>query len=311
MSSAPYFKLYFSDLAGDTLALSDAEIGSYILLIGAMWNAGGRLPNAPAKLARIARVSRSRWPSRWAALEDFFEIEGDDIVHQRVARERKKIDEISSSRSQAGVAGARAKALKSQETASANASKSDKQTGDIPDTIAKERENKSLSPAAVGDGDAGKKPPRRSPETTIPDGFPTPEMIQLGEKRVSEAGVVVNVENQARRFRTHALTSDRRCRNWIQAWRGWIDISIDGAPQAATTGSAAAPAWTGPAEIKAMFAKHPDSRMAAYLDRCTWRADPPAVLSTSGHFVDTLKGEFGPALRARGIEVIQIEREKA
>ena len=55
MSEQPYMKLWIADFLGDTLHLSDAEIGQYMLLLMAMWRNGGVLPDDPAKLARVAR----------------------------------------------------------------------------------------------------------------------------------------------------------------------------------------------------------------------------------------------------------------
>lgn len=128
MSSKPYFKLYFSDLAGDTLRLSDAEIGSYVLLLGAMWNAGGALSFDHKDLARIARVTPAKWGARWQRLKPFFVVKGGRVTHKRLTEERKKVDEISSVNSQNGTAGVEAKRLKRLGVDQANASENDQRT---------------------------------------------------------------------------------------------------------------------------------------------------------------------------------------
>lgn len=128
MSSKPYFKLYFSDLAGDTLGLSDAEMGSYVLLLGAMWNRGGSLPLDVKELARIARVSPAKWPKRWLRLKRFFILSRASFTHKRLSEERKKVAEISHINSENGKAGAAAKRLKSLATDEANASENSKRT---------------------------------------------------------------------------------------------------------------------------------------------------------------------------------------
>lgn len=121
MSNAPFFKLFFSDLAGDTLHLSDAEFGSYVLLLGAMWNAGGALPNDPPRLCRMARCAPGKWASRWAILKAFFADEGDFLTNGRLQKERKKVDEISQERREVGRRGNEAKSRKRLERGDANA----------------------------------------------------------------------------------------------------------------------------------------------------------------------------------------------
>ncbi|MBV9995472.1 MAG: DUF1376 domain-containing protein [Caulobacteraceae bacterium] len=121
MSSAPWFRLYFSDLAGDTLHLSDAEMGSYVLLIGAMWNAGGRLDLDPASLARIARCPPGQWAKRWARLGGFFTVEGGQLTHGRVAAERAAMGRKRAANAASGALGGRASALKRRASAPANA----------------------------------------------------------------------------------------------------------------------------------------------------------------------------------------------
>ena len=37
----PYMQLWIADFIGDTLHLSDAEVGQYILILMAMWRNGG------------------------------------------------------------------------------------------------------------------------------------------------------------------------------------------------------------------------------------------------------------------------------
>lgn len=133
MSRAPFFKLFFSDLVGDTLSLSDAEFGSYMLLLGAMWNGGGHLPNNPARLARVARCSPKLWPRRWAALSGFFSEDGDTVSNARLLSERQKVESISAERSLSGKRGAEAKALKSLGLAQAKASANDKQPEPEPE----------------------------------------------------------------------------------------------------------------------------------------------------------------------------------
>lgn len=77
--------LYVADYLGDTQHLSTEQHGAYLLLLMALWRAGGRLPNDPVKIARIVRLS----PSKWSRIADdvmaFFTADGDEITAPALA----------------------------------------------------------------------------------------------------------------------------------------------------------------------------------------------------------------------------------
>lgn len=141
MSAPPFMQLYVGDYLSDTLALTTEQHGAYLLLLMTMWRANGRLQNDPAKLARIARVTPKRWPQVWAAISDFFDIDGDEITNQRLGTELQKAVQISQERKNAGKKGGTANALKTKKPTEANASAGLKhsQISDI------KKENSSLS----------------------------------------------------------------------------------------------------------------------------------------------------------------------
>lgn len=101
MSSKPFIPWFFSDLVGDTLHLTNAQFGSYCLLLGAMWNAGGYLPDDPDELARIGRVRNGGWPGTWRALQRFFVAENGTITQKNLLARVAKHRDISTSRAQA------------------------------------------------------------------------------------------------------------------------------------------------------------------------------------------------------------------
>ena len=114
-------QLYVSDFVGDTLQLSTEQIGAYMLLLMAMWNAGGSLPDDDAKLARVARLSAKKWRAISADLLTFFEREDGEIGHRRLTRELRKAQVKSEARAAAGARGGAATALKTKAHGSANA----------------------------------------------------------------------------------------------------------------------------------------------------------------------------------------------
>ena len=152
MSSAPFMQLYIADYLGDTPHLTTEQHGAYLLVLMAMWRAGGFLPNDPTKLARIARLSPRRWKAIATDLMPFFAVEGDQITQKRLRSERQKVEEISEKRRAAGMAGAEAKSLKTNKTASANgqAGLKHSQISDTREDIREEKKDK----GAEGDGNS-------------------------------------------------------------------------------------------------------------------------------------------------------------
>lgn len=122
MTAAPFMQLYVGDYLADTLHLTTEQHGAYLLLLMTMWRAGASLPNDPAKLARIARVSPKRWGQVWEGVAEFFDIEGDTITNRRLTKEHQKAVSISQERKQAGRKGGNANALKTKKPTEANAS---------------------------------------------------------------------------------------------------------------------------------------------------------------------------------------------
>lgn len=121
MSERPFMQLYVSDFVGDTLMLSAEHVGAYMLLLIALWNAKGTMPNDERKLARVARLSLKKWRSVAPDLMPFFEVDDTSITHGRLKKELQKSERQSQSRSAAGAKGYAAKALKNNNPSQANA----------------------------------------------------------------------------------------------------------------------------------------------------------------------------------------------
>jgi uncharacterized protein YdaU (DUF1376 family) len=109
MSQQPYMKLWVSDFLGDTLQLTPAEVGQYMLILMAMWNNGGSLPKT-----KINRVARSRVSDE---VMTFFDVDGDQVTNKRLTAELQNAQRFSDSQRQK----ANAKHLKDKEQASAGA----------------------------------------------------------------------------------------------------------------------------------------------------------------------------------------------
>lgn len=121
MSERPFMQLYVSDFLGDTLALSTEQIGAYLLLLMAMWNAKGTLPDDDAKLARIVRMSVKKWRSISPELMVYFDRFEGIVSHHRLTFEIEKSERQSESRASAGARGGAATALKNNKQRPASA----------------------------------------------------------------------------------------------------------------------------------------------------------------------------------------------
>lgn len=121
MSERPFMQLYVSDFVGDTLHLSSEQVGVYLLLLMAMWNADGSLPDDDTKLARVARLSLKKWKAIRPELIDFFTVADGQIVHGRLSRELQKSERQTQSRAAAGAMGGAATALKNNKSRPASA----------------------------------------------------------------------------------------------------------------------------------------------------------------------------------------------
>lgn len=112
MSSPPFMQLYVSDYLGATLHFTSEQHGAYMLLLLAMWNAGGSLPDDAKTLCRITRCSPSRWGKISDAVMEKFDRGDGRISNPRLTRELEKAQEKSIKRAEVGSRGGKAKALK-------------------------------------------------------------------------------------------------------------------------------------------------------------------------------------------------------
>lgn len=104
MSAPPYMKLYVAEYLAETTHLSAPEHGAYLLLLMAMWRAGGKLPRDQVKLGKIARCTPDQWAEIAPNVLAFFKVAGGSIKHRRIAKELAKYQAIVDAASEAGKA---------------------------------------------------------------------------------------------------------------------------------------------------------------------------------------------------------------
>lgn len=61
MAEFPYMPMFWDAYFSDTTHLTCLEHGAYLQILGAMWRAGGDLPDDDTTLMRITHLTRSQW----------------------------------------------------------------------------------------------------------------------------------------------------------------------------------------------------------------------------------------------------------
>ena len=113
--SAPYLPLYVGDYLADTTHLTRSEHGAYLLLLMAMWRAGGRLPSDDGRLARLAMCSPDEWADMRSVILEFFKRRGGHIYSPRLQKELAKYDNRIERAKKGGKCSAAKKANKNNE----------------------------------------------------------------------------------------------------------------------------------------------------------------------------------------------------
>lgn len=122
MSAPPYQKLFWGSYHKHTAHLSHArEHGAYLLLIGALWNNGGRLPADDETLAGYAKVTTKEWLAIKPKLMPLFRIVRGRLTQPRVTEDLAKYEDISCKRKSSGKSGGMVSAEKQALNRQANA----------------------------------------------------------------------------------------------------------------------------------------------------------------------------------------------
>jgi uncharacterized protein YdaU (DUF1376 family) len=100
-----FMPFYVGDYLRDTLRLTRAEHGGYMLLLMAYWAEGKPLADDDRQLAAIARATAAEWRKLRATLASFFDVRDGAWHHKRVDHELKKAGEAYERRSRAGARG--------------------------------------------------------------------------------------------------------------------------------------------------------------------------------------------------------------
>jgi uncharacterized protein YdaU (DUF1376 family) len=104
-----FFPFYVGDYLKKTQMLSCEEHGAYLLLIMALWQQKGGLPNNEKKLARICRLSKLEFDEVWSEIKNYFTINDGIISSKRVSEELEKAGKRKEIARENGLKGGRPK----------------------------------------------------------------------------------------------------------------------------------------------------------------------------------------------------------
>lgn len=336
MSAPPYMKLWVADYLADTTHLTRDEHGAYLLLLMAMWRAGGRLPADDARLAKIALASPKEWSAMRETLLGFFQRRGSLLTHKRVAQEMAKYETTSERRKEAGKAGGTKTASKNKAGPAAFGAANAEQ---LPPKPEPEPESKKEPPKApegaekqldlLGDevADQAVDPVEAAftawNELAAQIELPVAKVLDDGRrrsigKRLTEGGlpawrralIAVARSNHCRGLndRNWKADIDFVCqpKSWRRLHEGFYGQDVAWPPRSSNPAVAAASAWSGPPEVWAAIAAEVDAGFAArVLPYCRWREAPRRALVTqSGTVHDRLRREVGPLLAELAIEIV-------
>ncbi len=123
MTTHPYLPLYVDDYDAATAHLTAAEDGVYSRLLRLCWRTPGcSLPNDDAWIARKIRLSAAEFAKvAKPVIEEFFSVQRGRLVQKRLKAEYENISRKKSARVNAGKMGGAAKARKTKENVSSNA----------------------------------------------------------------------------------------------------------------------------------------------------------------------------------------------
>lgn len=92
--------LFVGDYLRDTVHLQTVEHGAYMLILMALWSQDGAIKSDPKYLARVTRMTPTKFKNAWAEIGTFFEDDGAMLTHPRITKELAKSLQIRAKNSQ-------------------------------------------------------------------------------------------------------------------------------------------------------------------------------------------------------------------
>jgi uncharacterized protein YdaU (DUF1376 family) len=293
---------YVADYLGDTRHLSTEQHGAYLLLLMAMWRAGGTLPDDHAKLARIVGLSAVKWARISADVLEFFDTSNGVISHGRVQKEIEKYSQKSIIRRQSGARGGAAKALKNNNTGVANATILLEQKPSISEPELEPDKHNPLTPYW---GDDCRLDFERAVKAYPIAGRATvsPEAMEAAWFAEIDSGA--NAKDLAQAAVAFASGGYAEAGGRVPRFDRWLSKGLWRSVLTTDEGASSLIAWSGPMDVReAIVAAHGDTFARAYFDPCAWQDVPDRVIvPRTGVAAAKLKAEALETLTRCGVQI--------
>jgi uncharacterized protein YdaU (DUF1376 family) len=202
-----WMPLYIGDYLADTMHLSGAEHGAYLLLLMHSWRTGP-LPDNDRALAAIARTEPAAWRRMASSIRAFFEATPAGLISPRLEREREA---AAANAERRAAAASKAAAARWQSDAHRNAPR-------MRDAMRDECPPPSPSPVE-------EEPPSQPSAVRSPRGSRLPPDWQPDDDLAAFASANgLDVQRVAAQFRDywHAKAGKDAVKlDWPATWRGW------------------------------------------------------------------------------------------
>lgn len=211
-----WMPLYVGDYLADTMHLTTAEHGAYVLLLMHSWRTGP-LPDDDSRLAAIVRADAAAWRRMAPTIRAFFDVTDAGLVQRRLERVRSEQGGKVEQRRAAGRASAEARRRQREGNGGATAVERP-----LPSSLARQ----------------GREP---EPEEDIPPSQPTAVRSPRGSRLPADwspghddqafaVGLGLSVDAVAAQFRDywHAKAGKDAVKlDWSATWRGWCRREAD------------------------------------------------------------------------------------
>lgn len=104
----PFMQLYTADYRRDTRHLTTEQHGAYLLILIAMWEQQGGLPEAHVE--RATELSHDAWLEHRELLAEFFTVKGGEWSNKRIKKDIAEIRKKSKQKQEAGRKGGQTRA---------------------------------------------------------------------------------------------------------------------------------------------------------------------------------------------------------
>lgn len=230
MSAPPYMKLYIADYLADTTHLTRDEHGAYLLLLMALWRAGGKLPNDPHKLAKLSKCSTPEWEEISPSVLEFFTVSGGALTQKRASIEIAKYEAVVSGAKSAAKRSVSQRANKNNEldptNVATNVERTFNQPEPEPEPYPEVSKDTLIEASQAPPSTKAKRGLRRCPESWKPK----PE---THAKLIAEGYIVGDLERAMTRMRDHEFKTAKT--DWDATFRNWVRQDADYRPTLRTS----------------------------------------------------------------------------